>query len=121
MSLVPISEGAKLVGKDRKTLYRDIKKGRLSATVGDSGMSQVETSELLRFYGAFRGIGDKIATGVTVAMPQRETANSTDLLVLKSENASLRERLLEKDRYLEDMRNAMRLLEHARRSWWRLW
>ena len=56
---VPIAEAARLTGRDRKSLYRDIKSGRLSATLGDSGTRQVAVSELLRVYGPFRGDGDK--------------------------------------------------------------
>lgn len=51
MALVSITEAAKLVRKNRSTLYRDIEKGRLSKTVTPDGETQIDTSELLRTYG----------------------------------------------------------------------
>lgn len=130
MTLVSISDAAKLVRRDRKTLYRDIKKGKLSATVGDSGMSQVETSELIRVYGALNTIGDKNATNATETMPQHETPHATHsdsadsalIAALQAENKQLHERIKEKDNHIEDMRNTMRLLEyHAKKPWWKIW
>lgn len=51
MALVTITEAAKLVRRSRRTLYRDIDKGRLSKTVTHDGTSVIDTSELLRVYG----------------------------------------------------------------------
>ena len=50
MALVSISEAARLVGKSRRTLQRDIVAGKLSKC--DNGQ-KLDTSELLRVYGAF--------------------------------------------------------------------
>jgi hypothetical protein len=52
MALVTITEAAKLVRRSRRTLYRDIDKGRLSKTVTHDGATVIDTSELLRVYGA---------------------------------------------------------------------
>ncbi|RJF97703.1 hypothetical protein [Noviherbaspirillum saxi] len=51
MAFVSITEAAKLVRRNRSTLYRDIERGRLSKTVTPEGETQIETSELLRTYG----------------------------------------------------------------------
>jgi hypothetical protein len=51
MALVSISEAAKLVRRNRSTIYRDIDRGRLSKTVSPDGEAQIDTSELLRTYG----------------------------------------------------------------------
>jgi hypothetical protein len=51
MALVTITEAAKLVRRSRRTLYRDIDKGRLSKTVAHDGATVIDTSELLRVYG----------------------------------------------------------------------
>lgn len=114
---VSISEAARLVGRDRKSLYRDLKAGKLSATVGDSGVRQVAVSELLRVYGALEPIGDTRDSRETVSMPQPETADETQILKVKlaaaeAELAQMRERLSDKDKNLEDLRNAVRLLEY---------
>jgi hypothetical protein len=52
MALVTITEAAKLVRRSRRTLYRDIDSGRLSKTVNTAGATAIDTSELLRVYGA---------------------------------------------------------------------
>jgi hypothetical protein len=51
MAFVTITEAAKLVRRSRRTLYRDIDKGRLSKTVTHDGATVIDTSELLRVYG----------------------------------------------------------------------
>lgn len=52
MALVTITEAAKLVRLSRRTIYRDIDKGRLSKTISHDGTTVIDTSELLRVYGA---------------------------------------------------------------------
>ena len=47
-----VTEAAKLAGVSRRTIYRHIKAGKLSATVTDDDNTVIETSELLRVYGA---------------------------------------------------------------------
>ena len=130
MALVSISEAAKLSGKDKKTLYRYIKEGKLSvtnatdATGVKSGMRQVDVSELVRVFGALRSIDVKNATGATVVMSQHETVNATaetaKIAALEAENAQLRERLIDKEKHIEDMRNTVRLLEYKpQKSLWK--
>jgi hypothetical protein len=61
MALVSITEAARLVRRGRATLYRDIDKGRLSKTVLPDGGTAIETSELIRAYGAlYNGSGPEI-------------------------------------------------------------
>ena len=110
MSQISIAEAAKLTGKDRKTLYRYIKEGRLSATTATSGVRQVDVAELSRVFGAFQPIATSGDSGETVAMPQVETPNLVaKLAALEAENAQLKERLADKERHIEDMRNTVRL------------
>jgi hypothetical protein len=124
MALVPVSEAAKLCGKDRKTLYRQIKEGKLSATKNETGATQIDVAELSRVYGALRQFRDSCDSGETVSMPQVETVNiKMELALLKAENANLRERLSDKERHIEDIRNTVRLLEHSqpKKSGWFNW
>lgn len=121
MTQLPISEAARLVGKDRKTLYRHIKQGKLSATTDATGCHNIDVAELSRVYGAFKGVGGQNATPQPVAMPQVATPNATPfeaqkIAVLESENTQLRERLADKERHIEDMRNTVRLLEYKRQT-----
>ena len=59
MPLVSIAEAAKLVRRNRSTLYRDIERGRLSKTVTPEGETQIDTSELLRTYGRLHAPGEE--------------------------------------------------------------
>lgn len=54
MALVSIREGAKLVGKSYRTLYRHIEQGRVTAKNNNNGVLEVDTSELIRVYGEIR-------------------------------------------------------------------
>ena len=125
MGLVSIADAAGLVGRDRKTLYRAIVAGRLSATVDANGAKQVDVSELMRVYGP---IGVPCHKDATVAVPQDETPDATGsatdatqakVAVLEAENAQLRarlddkdQRLADKDRHIDDLRASIRLLEN---------
>lgn len=123
MALVSISEAAKLVGRDRKTLYRAAAEGRLSVSQNATGSRQVDIAELARVFGDFNVARDN---GATAAMPQDETPNATAALkakiaALEAENTQLRERIEDKDRHIEDMRHTVRLLEHQnpkKGRWW---
>lgn len=53
MAKVSISEAARLTGKSRTTLHRLIKAGELSTCPGERNAKMLETSELLRVFGAF--------------------------------------------------------------------
>ena len=118
MALVSIAEAAKLVGKDRKTLYRDATKGRLTMSQDATGVRQVDIAELIRVYGELR---DTRHSPATVALPQNETQNATDataskLALLEAENAHLRERLADKEKmilFLENIRTP--------KPWWKVW
>lgn len=131
MSLVNVQEAARLVGKSRKTLYGTyIKTGKLSCVLAENGEKKIDTTELLRVFGAF--VSDQRAideTGETVSptvsashheTAERQAENALRLAVLEAENAQLKERLADKDRHIEDMRQSVRLLEHkqTRSPWW---
>lgn len=47
-----VSEAATLAGVTRRTIYRYIKQGKLSASVAHDGKSVIDTSELLRVFGS---------------------------------------------------------------------
>lgn len=54
MALHTIAEAARMVGKDRSTLYRHMEKGRLSKVEGADGSPAIDTAELMRVYGALQ-------------------------------------------------------------------
>lgn len=112
MSQVTIVQAAKLVGRDRKTLYRRIREGGLTATTSVTGTLQIDTSELIRVFGELRTDGDKPASGATGTVPQRETSEATlRLALLEAELRHSRELLAAKDAQIEDLRRAVLLLE----------
>lgn len=53
MSLISISEASELTGKSIPTIYRHVKDGKLTKID-----NKIDTAELLRVYGAFRGSTD---------------------------------------------------------------
>lgn len=52
MAFHSVAEASKLVGVTRRTIYRYIKSGKLSASSSDADTAVIETSELLRVFGA---------------------------------------------------------------------
>ena len=97
-----ILEAQKLTGKSRRTLYRDMSKGRLSwASEGDNARS-LETSELMRAYGALLPMTQPDSEKTAHSDTSIGTQN-TDLIL--AELKGLREEVAE-------LRKAMQLLEH---------
>lgn len=118
MALVSISEAARLTGKARSTLHKYIKQGKLSTTTDqNTGNKSIETSELIRVFGKISSSSTTDSDGVTnVSKLQQETPNTTQSLqiklqLLEQENAHLKaeKELLSKN--LDDIRQAMLLIE----------
>jgi len=118
MALVSISEAARLTGKARSTLHKYIKQGKLSTTTDqNTGNKSIETSELIRVFGKISNSSTTDSDGViNVSKLQQETPNTTQSLqiklqLLEQENAHLKaeKELLSKN--LDDIRQAMLLIE----------
>ncbi|HGY1117246.1 TPA: DNA-binding protein [Providencia rettgeri] len=118
MALVSISEAARLTGKARSTLHKYIKQGRLSTTTDqNTGKKNIETSELIRVFGNISNLSATTSDSVTsVSKLQQETPNDTQSLqaklqLLEQENTHLKaeKELLSKN--LDDIRQAMLLIE----------
>jgi predicted RNase H-like nuclease (RuvC/YqgF family) len=146
MALVSVTEAAKLVGKSRKTLYAVyIKTGKLSCSLSENGEKRIDTSELFRVFGGFvKQDNLSIETSlVNVYHGQDENektsevdnALTTRLAVLEAENLLLKARLeekdqnlerhlLDKDRHISNLENAIKLLEvrfDKQYPWWKFW
>jgi hypothetical protein len=124
MAQLPVSEAAKLVSRSPKTLHRLIKEGKISATVDSTGQRQVETSELIRFFGEI-GQGDTKDRPATGSTSQHETPNETvsaavRLAVLEAELRHAKELMAAKDEQIADLRMSLRLLPapEPKRSIW---
>jgi hypothetical protein len=133
MAKVTLRDAARLVGRNRATLYRYIADGTLSVeqeTRGRQRVRVVDTAELERVFGP---LGDPERRSATVEMRPAATAPETVALrgevdALRRENELLR-RQLEETR--GDKERLFRLLEDRRpperpwrpwpglRAWWR--
>lgn len=134
MAIVSISEASRLTGKSTKTLYRMASQGRLSLSLSEKGTKEVDTSELVRVFGNLTNHDETPSeTGSESHVRQleneiaqlREVAAQVD--VLKAEKAGLEAIAALREEQIQDMRQAMRLLEHQhetpengqKRRWWR--
>lgn len=54
MAKISISEASRLTGKNRSTLHRHIKSGKLSKFLDEDGNPTIDTSELARVYPSFK-------------------------------------------------------------------
>lgn len=136
MALVSVSQAARLAGISRQHLYRKyIKPGEISVQRDDKGDPVIDTSELLRVFGRLVGDSPGDDNELQEETPEKTMGDNgllvelqAKLQVLEAENRGLRERLEDKDRNLDDMRQALRLLEDMRpreapeKPWWkRIW
>jgi len=108
-----LAQAAIEAGKDRSTLFRAIKKGKLSAEKLDSGNYLIDSSELFRVYPAKP---DHSATpqGAPVALQQVEQGAHGDLIdALKAQIALLKDQVTREREHSDHWRNqATMLLTH---------
>lgn len=97
-----VQEAQNLTGKSRRTLYRDMAKGRLSWVSDADNGRRLETSELIRVYGEL----------IPLAQPESgklahdgTTLGTADLGLILAELKSLRNEV-------QELRSAMRLIEY---------
>jgi len=118
MALVSISEAARLTGKARSTLHKYIKQGKLSTTTDQiTSNKSLDTSELIRVFGKISTLKTTDSDSVTSESKlQHATHNETQSLqiklqLLEQENTHLKaqKELLSKN--LDDIRQAMLLIE----------
>lgn len=126
MALVSVTEAAKLVRKNRSTLYRDIERGRLSKTVSPDGETQIETSELLRAYGRLHADDDGDAAlareQLRIALLEERNRSLERALALEAElrkvkdqvTTELRARLADKENVIKVLESKLLFLEYDR-------
>jgi len=89
-----LKEAQDLTGKSRRTLYRDMAQGHVSWELGVSGQRQLETCELLRYYGKL----NDVAQTEPSKMAHRDTPPGDEVLAelkaLRTEVSELRATLL---------------------------
>lgn len=121
MPIVTITEAANLVGRSRRTLQRHLSQGLISKCDTATGEQGIDTSELLRFYGAFVSApNDTPVTGdkshgdmgnVTVSQNAVDVESLVKMAELRKENEMLKVLLDEKEKHNEDLRKTVLLLE----------
>ncbi|EPS2710274.1 helix-turn-helix domain-containing protein [Cronobacter turicensis] len=85
-----VTEAAKLAGVTRRTIYRHIKAGKLSASVTGGDNTVIETSELLRVYGALsQPEPRKVSTGSHESQPEYVTLLLAEMSQLREQISSL--------------------------------
>lgn len=116
MTQLSLSAAAKAAGISRSTLHDHIKTGKISVHISGQGRRTVDTSELLRVYGALQGIPDSSAVQSagnfrTVHDTPAGQELSGRVAVLEAEKRGLQDLLHEKDARIEELRHTIRLLE----------
>lgn len=97
-----IQEAQKLTGKSRRTLYRDMATGRLSWEPEGENARRLETSELIRVYGAL----------LPMAQPEAEKTAHADTALGTQDTALILAELKALREEVAELRQAMRLIEH---------
>lgn len=131
MALVSVSQAARLAGVSRQHLYRKfINTGEVSVSKGLKGEPLIDTSELLRVFGELHGDSHCDGAALQEATHEKHTGDSgllselqAKLQLVEAENRALRERIDDKDKHLDDVRQAMRLLEDKseKKKRWKWW
>jgi hypothetical protein len=111
-----VSQAQKLTQKSRRTLYRDMASGLVSYRTNGSGHREIETSELIRYYGDLSV--DGTASRPTVA----QSDGTQNEAILLNEIRALRQEVAE-------LKGMMLRLEHkpdpdlspVSTKWWQRW
>lgn len=105
MALLNISASARATGKDRNTIKRYLKDGRLSSNKDASGSVVIDTAELVRVFGALKTDGTTDAPDRAPAESPESTAVhhlTIETLVKQLEVAQQREKAaLEREEWLK--------------------
>lgn len=96
-----ITEAANLYGKQRKTLYRHIDAGRISAGVRGDGKRVIDLAELIRCYGEPPTAPAPTDTKMTRDAPQSDTLVTRALLDEMRKQTAVIERMSERIEQLE--------------------
>ena len=96
--MIGMTEAAKLTGKQRQTIHKAIKEGRISAVRSESGEWRIDPAELFRVYAPLSTISDnQNANKVDDGLQKVDSG-------LQREIDLLRERIREKDEIIDDLR-----------------
>ena len=113
MALVSISEASRLTNKSRTTVHRYISNGKLSTCTDEKGIKKIDTSELLRVFGAFKSVHHEQSDNVTDE--QHVTSNGTGetskTKQLEHEVEHLSQLVTAQQSHIDSLKQAMLLIE----------
>lgn len=101
IGMIGMTEAAKLTGKQRQTIHKAIKDGRISAIRGESGEWRIDPAELFRVYPPASTVNDNQSDNQSDKVDdglQRVDGG------LQREVELLRERIREKNDIIDDLR-----------------
>jgi hypothetical protein len=111
MALIGLTEASKLTGKDKTTIHRAMKSGRLSFTVGDDGDRQIDPAELERVFPIKLQDGEP---EVAPRNPKKAESNHVQIAQLtaqleieRTKTTALEERLADKNSVIDDLRRRL--------------
>ena len=115
MAVHTVTEAAKLAGVTRRTIYRYIKQGKLSTVVTGSNTTQIETSELLRVFGALsQPEGSQVSTGSQVEEPEYVTRLMAEMSQIRDLVQGQQQLLLEDKIETQKLREQVTGLQNER-------
>lgn len=131
MTLVSISEAARLVGINRSNLYSSyINQGKLSLSKDSRGSPKVDTSELLRVFGSLKMDATTQQTSATERDSQGQFATDSSAEVIRlllAQLAEAKDREQFYQRQIHELTGTIKLLEHHGQTgktappWWWFW
>ena len=95
--MIGMTEAAKLTGKQRQTIHKAIKEGRISAIRSEAGEWRIDPAELFRVYPPLSTVNDNQSAQVDAGLQRVDSG-------LQREVELLRERIREKDDIISDLR-----------------
>lgn len=98
MAQVSVTEAARLVGKNRKTLYKLMDKGTLTYTQSATGVRQVETSELIRVFGSL--LSPELSPSVDKVGHNATEKLSHNVALLEQKVVFLEDKIKDKDTHI---------------------
>lgn len=113
MALVSISEASRLTSKSRTTVHRYISNGKLSICTDKNGIKKIDTSELLRVFGAFKSVHHEQSDNVTSEqnVTPSETDETSKTKQLEHEVEHLRQLVTAQQSHIDSLKQAMLLIE----------
>ena len=129
MALVSISQAAKLAGIARSQLYSQyINQGLISFSRDERGRPRIDTSELLRVFGAISlepGRTDRTPETVLIRTGQDNQNQQALIALLTEQLAEAKERERFYQHQLAELTQTIKLLEHKpepkAHQWWKFW